>query len=156
MGELPNMGRDSDLEDEQERPEGLETGADEVDNAVAGDGDLLEDDTLLLADGYEDALIGTAWSQGQLVALYDARKCIEILMTRDGMSGEEAYEYFNFNTLQAYVGPSTPVFAHLESWGDDEQGYQDLLSHIKDSIDLHDKGVPQLLDGSGDSGGHHE
>lgn len=71
----------------------------------------------LLADGFEDALIGTVEhfgsSQRSFVALYDASKCIEILVERDGMTFEEAVEFFEFNTLGAYAGPHTPAFATL-------------------------------------------
>ena len=71
----------------------------------------------LLADGFEDALIGMMERFGPqghvLVALYDTRKCIEILMGRDGMTYEGAVECFHFNTLGAYAGPHTPAFATL-------------------------------------------
>lgn len=71
----------------------------------------------LLADGFEDALIGTMehFGSGQrsLVALYDTRKCIEILMKRDGMTYEGAVEFFEFNTAGTYAGPYTPAFATL-------------------------------------------
>lgn len=64
-----------------------------------------------LADGYEEAILGIAerCSQPTLV-VYDAEKCIEILMARDGMSREEAEDFFRFNTLGAWVGEGTPLF----------------------------------------------
>ena len=37
-------------------------------------------------------------------------------MTRDGMNYEDALEFFEFNTLGAYVGKQTPVFV----WTDTE------------------------------------
>lgn len=64
----------------------------------------------LLADGYEDALIGTATQFNTTVALYDREICIRILMERDRMSQEEAEDFFTFNTLGAWVGPMTPIF----------------------------------------------
>lgn len=77
---------------------------------------LLEDlnPDALLADGFEDAFMG--WVEGwfeqeqSYVAVYDRAKCIEILMTRDGMDDEEAEEFFQFNTTGAYAGKFTPVF----------------------------------------------
>jgi hypothetical protein len=65
----------------------------------------------MLADGFEAALIGIAHrcSQATLV-VYDADKCIEILMSRDGMDHDEAREFFWFNTLGAWVGEGTPLF----------------------------------------------
>ena len=68
-------------------------------------------DEALLADGFEDAVIGIAerCSQPTLV-VYDAAKCIQILVDRDGMSPEEAQEFFEFNTLGAWAGEGTPLF----------------------------------------------
>ena len=67
---------------------------------------------ILLADGYDDALIGiTEYGPGrEQLAVYDRDKCIEILMTRDGMSDEEAVEFFEFNTIGSWVGDKTPLF----------------------------------------------
>jgi len=70
-----------------------------------------ENPKALLADGFEDAFIGVArvHSKPPLVA-YSCAACVKILMQRDGMTWEEAEEYFNFNVLQAHVGEGTPVF----------------------------------------------
>ena len=76
----------------------------------------VEDDMYLKADGFDDAIIGTAYGmtvsddQGP-VLVYDIQKCIDILM--DGsvdMTREEAIEYFDFNVLGAFMGPQTPIF----------------------------------------------
>ena len=72
----------------------------------------LEPDALL-ADGFEDALIGTVTIFDKMLALYDEQKCIEILVKRDGMTEEEAQEFFSFNVTGAYVGEHTPAFATL-------------------------------------------
>ena len=54
----------------------------------------------LLADGFEDAIVGVCERFGALpVVAYDRGKCIEILVERDGMDYEEAVEYFEFNML---------------------------------------------------------
>lgn len=64
----------------------------------------------LLADGFDEALIGICNRYGQpSLAAYDYEKCIKILM-QDGISYEEAKEYFEFNILGAWVGEGTPVF----------------------------------------------
>ena len=57
-------------------------------------------------DNFDDAIIGTDCN-GKLV--YDINKMIEILVTRDEMSEEDAIEYLDFNILNAYVGDMTPV-----------------------------------------------
>jgi hypothetical protein len=65
----------------------------------------------LLADGFEAAIIGVAerCSKPALV-VYDAERCIQILVERDGMTEEEAAECFSFNTLGAWAGEQTPLF----------------------------------------------
>ena len=63
----------------------------------------------LLADGFDDALIGIGNRAGTLpVAIYSYDKCIKILMKN--MNHEEAVEFFDFNVLGSYVGKYTPIF----------------------------------------------
>jgi hypothetical protein len=65
----------------------------------------------LLADGFEDAVIGVAERCScPALVVYDAQKCIEILMSQGDMSYEEAEEFFSFNTLGAWAGEHTPLF----------------------------------------------
>ena len=64
----------------------------------------------LKADGFDDAVIGVASRCGSVdVLAYDVEKIILKLML-DGMTREEAEEFFEFNILGAYVGEHTPVF----------------------------------------------
>jgi hypothetical protein len=67
-------------------------------------------DKALLAVGFENAFVGIGQQFNQELAIYDYYKCIEILMTRDGMSRDEAIEFMEYNVIGAYVGPGTPVF----------------------------------------------
>ena len=67
----------------------------------------------LLADGFEEALIGLGTQFNKEVAVYDYEKCIAILM-RAGMDHEEASKYMDFNVTGAYVGEHTPVFVRRE------------------------------------------
>jgi|TARA_R100000664_G_C2746759_1_gene134391 hypothetical protein len=63
----------------------------------------------LLADGFDDAIIGMCLQFGQLpVVAYDYEKCIQILMK--DMTRDEALEYFEFNVINAYMGINTPVY----------------------------------------------
>lgn len=69
------------------------------------------DSELLLADGFEAALVGIAEGCGRSPAVvYDREKFIAILMDRDGMDRDEANEFFDFNVAGVYVGVGTPVF----------------------------------------------
>jgi hypothetical protein len=69
-----------------------------------------ENPDALLLDGFEGAFIGISRRCGQpALATYSRHKCIGILMERDGMSREEAEEFFEFNVQGAWVGPQTPI-----------------------------------------------
>lgn len=65
----------------------------------------------LLCDGFDDAIIGMAEriNLGPVVA-YDIDKMLDIMVERDGMTYEEAIEYFDYNIIGAWMGEFTPVF----------------------------------------------
>jgi hypothetical protein len=75
----------------------------------------------LLADGFEDAVVGICERFGAVpVVAYDRDKCIEIIIAssdKNGLTDEEAYaeaeEYFEFNVAGAYVGEGTPSYLTL-------------------------------------------
>lgn len=64
-----------------------------------------------LCDGFDDAIIGMAEriNLGPVVA-YSVDKVIQILMERDKMEYEDAWDYFSFNIIGAWVGENTPIF----------------------------------------------
>ena len=64
------------------------------------------DQSFMVADGFDEAVIGVEISDMRLV--YSVKKCLEVL-ERD-MSAEDAYEYFTYNVSGAYVGDKTPVW----------------------------------------------
>lgn len=68
-----------------------------------------DDYSILLADGLDEAFIGIGWQFNTPLAVYDRDQCMEILESQ-GMTPEEAQEYFYFNTQGAYVGEQTPIF----------------------------------------------
>jgi hypothetical protein len=65
----------------------------------------------LLCDGFDEAIIGMAEriNLGPVVA-YDVDKMIDIMIERDGMTYEDAIEYFEYNILGAWMGENTPVY----------------------------------------------
>ena len=63
-----------------------------------------KDEEWLMADGLDDAFVGLAhpWQAGRKpVAIYDYDKVINVFMERDGMSHEDAVEFFEFNVIGA-------------------------------------------------------
>lgn len=81
------------------------------------------DQTFLLADGFEDAILGLDVAGSRTV--YSVRKCLEVMMQRDGMTEEEATEYFEFNVRGSYMGDATPIWCDDEFLADDnDEGYE--------------------------------
>lgn len=78
-----------------------------VEDAYADDG------SILLADGYDEALIGFgAQFTNATCAIYDTDAVIALLTDRDGLTHEDAIEWFDFNIQGAWVGEHTPIFFH--------------------------------------------
>lgn len=69
-----------------------------------------DDEEMLFADGFDDAILGYFRRCGQNpVVVYDREKCISILLDC-GLSEEDAEEHFEFNVVGAWVGDRTPAF----------------------------------------------
>jgi len=71
------------------------------------------DEPMLVADGFDEAIRGTAqvflgggW---RTLVTYDRALCIETLIKRDGMSEEDAEEYFEYN-VQGAIIDGGPLF----------------------------------------------
>jgi len=77
------------------------------------------------ADGFDEAIVGsiTSYGRGETV-LYSTQKIIEVMMERDGMTAEDAMEFFNFNILGSYNGDGMPAFLndHVEPLEFDDNG----------------------------------
>lgn len=65
---------------------------------------------IMLADGFDEAFIGVGYQFNKTIAVYDKQRCLQVLVDRDGMTHDEASEYFEYNVNGSYVGPLTPVF----------------------------------------------
>lgn len=64
----------------------------------------------LLMDGFDDAVIGICYQFSRPpVAVYDLDKVLARLQD-DGMSEEEAREFWEVNQVGAWMGEGTPVF----------------------------------------------
>jgi hypothetical protein len=65
----------------------------------------------LLCDGFDDAIIGMAEriNLGPVVA-YSVSKILDIMIERDGMTYEDALEYYSYNIIGSWMGENTPIF----------------------------------------------
>lgn len=62
----------------------------------------------LYADGFDDAIVGVELYIGEPKIVYSVNKCLKIL--EKDMTEQEAFEYFEFNVAQSYVGDQTPLW----------------------------------------------
>jgi hypothetical protein len=65
---------------------------------------------LIFYDGMDDAIVGIGQRFTTYFMVYDFGKVIDQLVARDGMSYEDALEYFDFNIVGGWVGDGTPCF----------------------------------------------
>ena len=65
----------------------------------------------MLADGHDHAIMGYS-TDGRVI--YSVDMIVEALVERDGMTPDEAIEFFNFNIECAYVGEYTPIYMYEE------------------------------------------
>ena len=79
----------------------------------------LHDEEINRIDGFDGACIGwtDSWNGNErpVRLVYDANKMLEIL-EQEGMSEDDALDYFHHNIAGAYVGKSTPVI--INNWHD--------------------------------------
>ena len=70
-----------------------------------------EGDDLLVADGFDEAILGIAQRCGERFVVYDQAKVIEVLQ-RD-CSEEDALDWYEYNMVGAWVGDATPAYVTL-------------------------------------------
>lgn len=69
--------------------------------------EYFQDEEILKADGFDDAVIGI--DIGTMRLIYSVTRCVEILIV-GGMDMNDAIEYFDFNVRGSYVGEKTPIW----------------------------------------------
>ena len=64
----------------------------------------------MLANGYNSAVIGVAsgFDSGRVV--YSVKKMVEVCMKELSVDEDEAIEWLEYNTFNAYVGEFTPIY----------------------------------------------
>ena len=70
--------------------------------------EFYDNEELMIADGFDDAVIGICHHSQKLI--YSYQKCVNILVSNDDMQEIDAIEYLDFNTINSYVGEKTPIW----------------------------------------------
>ena len=73
-----------------------------------------EVDNLLIADGFDDCIIGV--NNEHTKVIYSYSKCVDVLINRDKMTKEDAVEFMEFNVVSAYMGENTPIWCKDEEY----------------------------------------
>ena len=69
-------------------------------------------------DGFDDCVVGVGRRCSQpMLLVYDVNKMIQQMMEQDGMTEEEAWEFYEFNQVGAWVGELTPIFLERVDYG---------------------------------------
>ena len=68
------------------------------------------DSEFLKADGLDEAVIGYDDKSDRLI--YSMTKVIDILMTIDDMTEEDALDHYYYNIHGSYVGDKTPIWCY--------------------------------------------
>ena len=69
-------------------------------------------DQTMMANGFEEAIIGLDTSGEVFRVVYDIDAIISILMERDEMTEEDAIDHFSYNIQGSYVGGGTPLYVY--------------------------------------------
>ena len=64
----------------------------------------------LLANGYDDCIIGVGCGNDAGRVVYSVRKMLEVCAKELAVDYDEAYEWLEYNTFNAYVGEFTPIY----------------------------------------------
>jgi hypothetical protein len=68
------------------------------------------DETMTTMDGFDDCVEGIVERFNQQpIVCYNKQKLL-VKLTSEGMTPEQALEYYEFNQLGAWVGEATPCF----------------------------------------------
>ena len=76
------------------------------------------DGVIILPKHFDSAIIGIAerCGLGPIIA-YDTDLVIEAIMAHDGVTHEEAIEWYDYNIVGAYDGETTPIFINTFNQG---------------------------------------
>ena len=73
--------------------------------------DMYGEELLFMEPHYFDkAIIGVVTQFNNVVVCYDKNKVLALLVNKEGLTEDEAIEYFEYNIIGAWMGEMTPAF----------------------------------------------
>ena len=76
--------------------------------------DFSHTEDVLFADGLDKAIVGFEPNLWKVV--YSRNLVVDILMSRDNMTADEAIEFAEYNIFSAMVGEKTPLWIEDYNW----------------------------------------
>ena len=73
--------------------------------------EMFPEEEFLKADGFDSAIVGIDPNTMRLA--YNRDYMVRSLIMKDKMTRDEAIEYLEYNTWNAYVGEKTPIFIEI-------------------------------------------
>lgn len=70
--------------------------------------EMYADESFLIADGFDEAIIGVEEDSMRIV--YSVPRCLGILIRDEELNLTDAIEHFEFNVKGSYMGEKTPIF----------------------------------------------
>ena len=70
----------------------------------------IESNELMTMDGYDDCILGVGRVFQDYKIIYDTNKILHKMVEEQGMTTEEAIEFYEYNIVGAYMGEATPIF----------------------------------------------
>ncbi len=92
-----------------------------------------EDKNVVLADGFDEAIVGALNIDGEVRTVYDKWAMVNIYRSECDCSFEDAVEFLEYNVWSAYMGPSTPIYMYCVH-GDGEERKEELLDYVYDTL----------------------
>ena len=97
---------------------------------------------MIVIDGFNDAILGqaNAWVKNERheKLVYDGKKMIDVLVSRDGMTADEAYEFIEYNVEGSNVGDSNPIIVWaIDDLKDEIIKEVEILKDMKNGRELH-------------------
>jgi hypothetical protein len=76
--------------------------------------DNLDPEAMLMEprEYYDKCIVGTTYDGSKVI--YDTHLVLQSLMEDQGMTDEEALDWFEYNMLGSYLGEGTPIFMVTE------------------------------------------